>query len=182
MMMRKLRIEPGTDDAYLAPGLLAHLKTLKGFKVTDPGSDIRGWTLSARDGRRVGVIDDLIVETSTLEVRYLEVRIDQSAAKRAGDVWVLVPARVARVDDLRERVIIDSMSAEGIAEAPRSMRSPPNPVQERAIRDHFAPSVRAIRSDDEDTLDYERFWEPRRHVEPRYSAPDGSAQQGLTKS
>ncbi|MEP7065132.1 MAG: PRC-barrel domain-containing protein [Gemmatimonadota bacterium] len=158
MMMQKLRIVPRTDDdVYVAPGLLAHLKKLKGLTITSADSDIRGWMVTARDGRRVGTVDDLIVETSMLEVRYLEVRLDFDILGRADDSWVLVPARLARLHDARALVMIDSMSARGIVGAPRSSREAPTACEERAIIRYFAPAG-ASRLDDEASLDYPRFW------------------------
>ena len=68
-----------------------------------------------------------------------------------------VPARAARIDAMHSSVVIDYLPVGGLAGAPYSSCTPPNPQEERAARDYFAPVVRTRRSDDEDTLDYPRF-------------------------
>jgi sporulation protein YlmC with PRC-barrel domain len=188
MMMRKMRIVPRTDDAYVAPGMLAHLKDLNGFMIADPSSDIRGWRVTRRDGRRIGTVDDLIVETTELEVRYLEVQVDHDVNGSAEDTWVLVPARAARIHDMHDRIVIDWLPLAGLAGAPRTSRIVPSAEQERAIRAYFAPAARVTRNEDEETLDYARFWRSRpttsaRLPDPAGSAhPAGSAQQDLSNA
>jgi sporulation protein YlmC with PRC-barrel domain len=179
-MIRKMRIVPRTDDAYAAPGLLAHLKDLKGFMITDPSSDIRGWRVTHRDGRRIGTVDDLIVETTELEVRYLVVQVDDVNGS-AEDTWVLVPARATRIHDMHDRVVIDWLPVAGLAGAPRSIGTTPSAEQERAIRDYFAPAARITHNEDEETLDYARFWRSR-PTSARLPDPAGSAQQDLSNA
>jgi sporulation protein YlmC with PRC-barrel domain len=178
-----MRIVPRTEDAYVVPGMLAHLKDLNGFMIADPSSDIRGWRVTGRDGRRVGTVDDLIVETTELEVRYLEVWLDHDVLGSADDRWVLVPARAARIHDMHDRVVIDWLPVAGLAGAPRTARATPSAEQERAIRDYFAPVARATRYEDEDTLDYARFWRTRPNGTTQLPDParDG-AQRGLTNA
>jgi sporulation protein YlmC with PRC-barrel domain len=182
-MMRKMRIVPRTDDAYVAPGLLAHLKDLKEFMIADPSSDIRGWRVTRRDGRRVGTVDDLVVETTELEVRYLEVQLDHDVIGSPEDRWVLVPARASRIHDMHDRVVIDWLPVAGLAGAPRCFRATPNAQQERAIRDYFAPVARAVRHEDEDTLDYARFWRSRPNKATHLPDPvRDSTQKDLTNA
>jgi sporulation protein YlmC with PRC-barrel domain len=182
-MMRKMRIVPRTEDAYVAPGMLAHLKDLKEFMIADASSDIRGWRVTRRDGRSVGAVDDLIVETTELEVRYLAVQLDHDVIGSAEDRWVLVPARAARIHDIHDRVVIDWLPVAGLAGAPHTARATPNAAQERAIRDYFAPSSRTSRYEDEDTLDYARFWRsrPNRTTQLTDSAST-STQQDVTNA
>lgn len=185
MMMRKMRIVPRMDDAFVAPGILAHLQDLHGFMIADPASDIRGWRVTRRDGRRLGTVDDLIVETTELEVRYLEVLVDHEMIRSAEDVRVLVPARAARIHPMHDRVVIDWLPIAGLAGAPRSSRQAPNAALERAVRDYFTPAARPARNEDEDTLGYERFWlAPSRSPSSTgsLSAPDASYRQAETRS
>jgi sporulation protein YlmC with PRC-barrel domain len=182
-MTRKMRIVPRTDDAHVAPGMLAHLKDLKEFMIADASSDIRGWRVTRRDGRRVGTVDDFIVETTELEVRYLEVQLDHDVIGSAEDRWVLVPARAARIHDMHDRVVIDWLPVAGLAGAPRSARRTPSAEQERAIRAYFAPVSRASRYEDEDTLDYARFWRSRPNRTTPLAEPGAtSTQQDVTNA
>lgn len=54
---------------------LAHLEG-SGYKVAEGDPDVRGWDVMDRDGGRIGEVDDLLVDTEALKVRYLEVRLD----------------------------------------------------------------------------------------------------------
>lgn len=56
---------------------LASLDGLSGYKVAEGDPDVRGWDVIGRDGRRIGEVDDLLVDTAALKVRYLEVRLDR---------------------------------------------------------------------------------------------------------
>lgn len=54
---------------------LAHLEG-SGYKVAEGDPDVRGWDVMDRDGSRIGEVDDFLVDTEALKVRYLEVRLD----------------------------------------------------------------------------------------------------------
>jgi len=41
--------------------------------IAEPDPDIRGWKVVLTDGQPVGKVDDVIVDTSDMTVRYLEV-------------------------------------------------------------------------------------------------------------
>lgn len=55
---------------------LAHFEG-SGYKVAEGDPDVRGWDVMDRDGNRIGEVDDLLVDTTALKVRYLEVRLDR---------------------------------------------------------------------------------------------------------
>jgi sporulation protein YlmC with PRC-barrel domain len=138
--------------------MLANLKRLEGFEIVDPSSDIRGWRVTRRDGRPLGTVDDLVVETSLLEVRYLVVQPGHDRSAQETRNSLLVPARATRLNHVQKNIVIDYVPAAGFAGAPRSSGDGPTPAEERAIRDYFTPAARMRRNDDEDTLDYPRFW------------------------
>ena len=54
----------------------AALRDLGNYKVADGYPDPRGWTVRSADGRDVGTVRDLIVDTGTMQTRYLAVRLD----------------------------------------------------------------------------------------------------------
>jgi uncharacterized protein YrrD len=49
------------------------MNQLSGYKVADGEPDIRGWDVMASDGRRLGRVDDLLVDTQANKVRYVDV-------------------------------------------------------------------------------------------------------------
>lgn len=58
------------------PGIVP-LKDLHDHKITSGDPDIRGWDVFAADGRRIGEVDDLLVDADTAQVRFLEVDLDR---------------------------------------------------------------------------------------------------------
>ena len=80
---------------------LAPLGELKHFRVAEGDPDIRGWTVYASNGRAIGVVKDLLVDTTLGEVVMLD--IDLKDTERC----TLAPIRAAWVDSEHKRVILD---------------------------------------------------------------------------
>lgn len=104
-------------------GDLAHLGDLDDYKVADGEPDIRGWDVKSADGRKLGEVADVLVDTGTMKVRYVEVKLSEDVAEetaRARDTadartepvrHVLVPIGVARLDDEHDDVRLDARAA-----------------------------------------------------------------------
>jgi uncharacterized protein (TIGR02271 family) len=73
--------------------------------VAENEPDVRGWTLVSSDNRELGEVDDLIVDTSAMKVRYLEIDPDQSP-NAAGSEAVYVPIERVDLDRDGERVVL----------------------------------------------------------------------------
>ena len=99
---------------------IAPLGELDDFKVADGDPDIRGWDVTTQDGRRVGEVDDLLVDTSAMKVRYIAVDLDDDVA--GSDRKVLVPIGAAQLDDDDDRVLVIGISAEQFATLPEYRR------------------------------------------------------------
>lgn len=72
-------------------GRLVHLEG-SGYKVAEGDPDVRGWAVIGQDGRRIGEVDDLLVDTHAMKVRYLEVRLDRDllgAGRPDGDARIV---------------------------------------------------------------------------------------------
>lgn len=102
---------PGTSAESLAP-----LGALPGFRLAEGEPDIRGWELLASDGRRLGVIDELLVDRQTGEVSALAVRV--------ADGLVAVPMAPARIDT-RARAVVSNLTPERFAALPRGASQSP---------------------------------------------------------
>jgi sporulation protein YlmC with PRC-barrel domain len=137
MEVDTIRIVPTRDDAVVPRGLLAHLSDLDGFMVADPVPDIRGWHVVLPNGRRVGKVDDLIVDTDQLTVKYLEVKVDSDVLLSDRETWVLVPVQSVPIRIEEDRVVIEHLPVAGIDAAPRSDGNVPTPEQEREIREFY---------------------------------------------
>ena len=137
----KIRVVPKTDDAAVAPGLLRHMSDLKHFMIADPAPDIRGWEVELRDRQTVGVVTDLIVDTTDLSVRYVEVKTYHDVLGTEDDEWVLVPVQSARINEREQRLVIDRLPATGLAAAPRFARGAPTKSQEQQIQEYFGIDI-----------------------------------------
>ena len=85
------------------------------FKVADNEPDVRGWTVVSRDGRTIGEVDDLIVDTAAMKVRFLEVDPEEDMAGNGTDP-IYIPIASADVDDTDERVVLrgDAAAVRGL--------------------------------------------------------------------
>ena len=114
-----------TDDMRgTSVGALRHLDQLDDFEIAEGEPDIRGWKVKGADGRALGDVVDLLVDTGAMKVRYIEVELDKDVAeeaRRPGDDLdprseplrhVLIPIGAARLDDVNDEVILGSRAAE----------------------------------------------------------------------
>jgi photosynthetic reaction center H subunit len=76
----------GSAAGTAAAPQIAPLKELKDYKVAKEDPDVRGWNVLGRDGRTVGQVHDLLVDTSAMRVRYLDVELDHDLLASAPTV------------------------------------------------------------------------------------------------
>lgn len=81
-------------------GRVVPLSQLTDYQVAEGDPDVRGWEVVAADGARLGTVDDLLVDTAQMKVRYLDVELEQGVA--ASDVGHGYGDRGA-ADPLRQR-------------------------------------------------------------------------------
>lgn len=65
------------DEALPGPSVTP-LSKLHNFRISEGDPDVRGWEVLGADGRKIGEVDDLLVDTEALKVRYLDVHLDAS--------------------------------------------------------------------------------------------------------
>lgn len=105
----------GSSHPNPAGAQLARMGELDDFRVARGEPDIRGWTVRTADGREAGKVDDLIVDTQAMKVRYMDVELDRKALQLNGDRHVLLPVSEARLDDDKDEVLLGSMNVGQIA-------------------------------------------------------------------
>jgi sporulation protein YlmC with PRC-barrel domain len=139
MSPHSISIVPKRDAAAaLAPGLLAHFSDLDDdYMVADPVPDFRDWQVVLPDGRRVGTADDLVIDTSTMKVKYVEVKVDPEVVLGEDDRWVLVPIESVRIDEDYARVIVDQLPIREPTDATRRRGQLPTAEEERVILAYF---------------------------------------------
>jgi|GEM_PF-2491528 len=72
------RTPTGHLDEALPGSTLVPLGRLRNYHVAPGDPDVRGWLVLGADGRRIGEVDDLLVDTEALRARYLDVTLDSS--------------------------------------------------------------------------------------------------------
>lgn len=181
------------DDAYNTPrgagtmeaGVASHiapLKTLKDFKVAEGDPDVRGWKVISRDGRAIGEVHDLLVDTAAMRVRYLDVDLDNdllrsvpnlpgtSGPALGRDHHVLIPIGYAQLDEDHDRIHMEHMDSHDVAVLPPYDHNAFNREYETGLRGRFDRSYSAPAyptTDDRDfyageLYDDSRFYGPRR--------------------
>jgi len=101
-------VQDSIDTKNLAP-----LSRLDDFKVASGNQDVRGWDVIARDGKKIGDVDDLLVDTTARKVRYVSVDLDRGlmgalTGKTGGHV--LIPIEDISFDS-GNRVMLNSISS-----------------------------------------------------------------------
>jgi len=119
---KAIRLFPKDDNAHVEPGELVHLSQLTGYMIEDPAPDPRGWTAKLRDGRTLGKIDDLIVDTDHLTAKYLEVKVRREFRAGDDDEWVLIPITAVHLREADDVVVVNRAPEGGFAQAQRSRR------------------------------------------------------------
>lgn len=144
-----------TDDAdergrRRTPQLL-HLNDADDYEVAKGEPDIRGWDVKSSDGQKLGKVEDLLIDTEPMRVRYVEVKLDDKIAKDGGEQeYVLVPIGAARLDDEHDDVLVD-LSAANIPGLPAYSRGKLTPEYEVSLLDRYRPAGTADLADDRAT-------------------------------
>ena len=88
------------------------LDELAGYAVARGEPDVRGWDVIAGDGRRIGEVDELLVDTEAKKVRFLDVCVDEALVPdMATTQRILIPIDSARVLVDEDRVFVDGISS-----------------------------------------------------------------------
>jgi photosynthetic reaction center H subunit len=142
-------VDPSTATAG---GALVHSHDLDHFDIPDGRPDPRGWDVRSGDGTKLGKVEDLIVDSETRQIRYLEIAVDDDVRKAGGRDFTLVPIGAARLDDDRDDVIVN-LSATDLRDVPvfeldRSTRD-----DERKLHGYVAERATTRRTVDQSTSD-----------------------------
>ncbi len=119
------------------------LGQLDDFTVADGDPDVRGWEVLGADGRRIGEVDELLVDPRAMKVRYLDVDVDEGMATGPGDRHVLIPVGYARLDVDRDCVRVDTLEAAALAAMPPYDQGPLRRDYEASLRDRFSTGASA---------------------------------------
>jgi sporulation protein YlmC with PRC-barrel domain len=174
-------VHHATGAATLEAGRVVPLKDLKDYTVAKGDPDVRGWNVYANDGRRIGEVDELLVDVEAMKVRYLDVDLDRdvlsvsgesvgigpgAAAPGARSDHVLIPIGSARLDEKEDRVVVDLLQSL-VGGLPAYEHGPVTREYETSVRRHIDRDYRHDPARDRDFYNHDlynedRFWSPRR--------------------
>ena len=153
------------DPAHRGDTGLARLDDLSDYKVADGDPDIRSWHVKTADGRKVGKVHDLIVDTRAMKVRYMDVELDRKELSLDSDKHVLIPIGGARLDDEHDDVRLGTIGRTELMSAPSYDHGAlTNDVEDRT-RSAFGGGQFSGRREsfyDHDLYDDNNFWGNRR--------------------
>ena len=112
------------------------LGQLDDFKVAEGDPDVRGWEVVASDGRTIGEVDELLIDTNAMKVRYLDVEVENGLMAEP-DRHVLVPIGYARLDRSADRVMVDNIASTDLRTMPAYDQSPVTRDYETSVRNAF---------------------------------------------
>lgn len=120
------------------------LKELKDFQVAKGDPDVRGWEVLSNDGRRIGKVDDMLVDTAAMKVRYLDIDLDDDLRNLAGGGTgpgtksdnILIPIGSAQIHEKDDRVTVDLLHSL-VSGIPTYDRGAFNREYETNLRRHF---------------------------------------------
>src|SRR5688572_2068139 len=87
------------------------------FEIVKGDADIRGWKVKDLEGRRIGDVDELILDPVQKKVRYMVVDLDKNDFKWE-DKKVLIPIGLAELHRKDDDVILPNVNASQIGTIP----------------------------------------------------------------
>lgn len=98
---------------------LQRLHDLEDFRVAKGDPDPRGWKVVAADGVAIGEVTELIVDTGSMEARYLDCDVEERKLELEPiDRHVLIPVEHARIDRDHKSVIVDGLPSHRVSDYP----------------------------------------------------------------
>ena len=103
------RVSLGDTDSLntMAAGQLVHFDDLDDFRIAEGEPDIRGWDVRGTDGQKIGKVEDLLVDTAAMKVRYIEVRLDKEIARQVAQNADMSAHHVPQVGRLADQLRTD---------------------------------------------------------------------------
>lgn len=105
-----------------ADGSAIPLSHLGRYRIADGSLELRGWDVCSAEGRWIGVVDDVLVDTGSMQVRYLDVEVENLIVT-GRERHVLIPVDYACGDPkLRRTVVVAGLAAREVCQLPSYSR------------------------------------------------------------
>lgn len=105
-----------TDDSPLPDGDgwrdIGHLRD-SDYQIADGEPDIRGWTVRSREGRVIGKVRDLLINTRHRLAEYIEVELEGDESRR-----VILPIRTALLNEAEDEVHFLGVTSDALTMTP----------------------------------------------------------------
>ena len=157
------------------------LDELDDFEIADGDPDVRGWEVRSADGRRIGEVDELLIDTAAMKVRYLDVDLDAEAGAVANEErHILIPVGYAQLHETDNRVLVEGLSSTEVSALPAYTHEPLTREYERMLRKTFDRDYSTSAAGDEtdfyshEVYDQDRFFGRRRAADGRDAGVGGS--------
>lgn len=119
---------------------LARLDDMDEYEIADGEPDIRGWEVRSVDGRRIGTVNGLLVDTEAMMVRYVELELNQELAVDDDHRHAILPIGTARLDDEKDEMVV-SLQADVLRTLPSYTRGELTREHEVALMQRLTHSV-----------------------------------------
>jgi len=103
-----------TDSRTNIDPTLQRLSDAEGLDVAENEPDIRGWNVVLGDGMTIGEVDDLVVDTTAMKARYIDVELDRSALGLDDARHAMVPIERADIDTDDKHVVLHGMDRQAV--------------------------------------------------------------------
>lgn len=123
------------------------------YKVASDDPDVRGWDVLDSTGTKLGEVDELIVDTSAMKVRYLEVEVDDNLSDADDDHHILLPIGSATLDSENKNVVISTFNNSSLVNYPAYRGETISRDYEHQLLAALSPSYQP------NTLENDRFYE-----------------------
>lgn len=113
------------------------LDELEDYTVAEGDPDVRGWDVLSADGRKIGEVENLLIDTAAMKVRYLEVNVANEIVQGGEHRHILIPIGYARLHEDDDQVLVDALDSKDVMGLPEYQQEPLTREYESSVRERF---------------------------------------------
>ena len=156
---------------------LYRLEELDDYEIADEDPDVRGWEVITRNGKKIGEVEELIVDPSAMKVRYLDIDLDDDFVRERpdyrgeddGEYHLLFPIGGAVLDVEDDNVLIQEVDTQTLLTCPVYNGDTISRDFENSVRRTLDPTATDYADDtyyEHDYYNEDRFYGSRRPQDP----------------
>ena len=116
---------------------LVSFRDLDDFQVAEGDSDVRGWQVFSVDNTEIGKVEEMIVDTDAMKVRYLLVDLYEDYTTDTLNHYMLIPIGAARLHESDNNVIVSGIKTTTILNYPPYNKEGITREYEYSVRNYF---------------------------------------------